>query len=769
VVAYHAGVLIPEPLLRSIQQALNSFDESLNNPNFSLPQNQEQSTNEGFSENFGETFASKDEKEVEENAEFYKENDDKIENQYTLRYTEKVFDEWDNDHDPGYVSVRMTEDEFIASGDAIFDQNKIEKRENCEESAEELKLENEPNNMSESKLNKASPSPSHKTPKPDRKSPVENLTVRIENSSKGPRSSSVGLSPSILLSNCSSSPSSIDDRQLSGSSSPKSSMVNNNRREYSESSQASSMCSSPLKGTFTPKNFGPLVPRLRPKRFNNQGEEKREFVVNKGTAALEEPDFNNDDLFQLSQDGSENKNDDLSLSSEEESLLGNRMFMTSSVQNKIDGSETVTTLLPDNSRSAAETLKNDSREENHIQNSLSQRNLVEEEEMMLSRADESMETTLQDNSILQNGTQEQNLNGDEASEMIHTYPSPEKLDCLPLRVVFEKGRTGLQCSKDFFYPTGSVVAGRYQVCREIGSTTFSTAMHCADHLNGAHPVCLKIVRNNKDYFDKSLDEIKLLRYMNTHGHPEKYNILSMMDYFYFQEHLIIVSELLGENLHELSVRLKQDDIPNYFTVPRVKLIMKQVLEALAFMNRIGLIHCDIKPENIAMKDYLRGHVKLIDFGSANFSSNFSAVYVQSRAYRAPEVILGLPHLSPGIDSWSLGAVMGELLTGYVLFENDSCTSLLARITSITGPLPSYMIESGTLSWKYYTSEGVLFRRGQERNDVELLYPKQTSLQARFDQTDPILLDFATCMLSNDPRDRLFPCEALSHPWMTSCE
>ena len=52
--------------------------------------------------------------------------------------------------------------------------------------------------------------------------------------------------------------------------------------------------------------------------------------------------------------------------------------------------------------------------------------------------------------------------------------------------------------------------------------------------------------------------------------------------------------------------------------------------------------------------------------------------MQSRSYRAPEVILGLPY-DQKIDLWSLGAILAELLTGYVLFQNDSVPSMLARI------------------------------------------------------------------------------------------
>jgi serine/threonine protein kinase len=60
-------------------------------------------------------------------------------------------------------------------------------------------------------------------------------------------------------------------------------------------------------------------------------------------------------------------------------------------------------------------------------------------------------------------------------------------------------------------------------------------------------------------------------------------------------------------------------------------------------------------------------VKVIDLGSSCFITDHLSSYVQSRSYRAPEVILGLPY-GQKIDIWSLGCILAELATGYVLFQ-----------------------------------------------------------------------------------------------------
>lgn len=67
-------------------------------------------------------------------------------------------------------------------------------------------------------------------------------------------------------------------------------------------------------------------------------------------------------------------------------------------------------------------------------------------------------------------------------------------------------------------------------------------------------------------------------------------------------------------------------------------------------------------------------VKVIDFGSSCYIFDHLSSYVQSRSYRAPEVMLGLSYNSK-IDMWSLGCILAELWTGRVLFQNESQSTL----------------------------------------------------------------------------------------------
>lgn len=85
-----------------------------------------------------------------------------------------------------------------------------------------------------------------------------------------------------------------------------------------------------------------------------------------------------------------------------------------------------------------------------------------------------------------------------------------------------------------------------------------------------------------------------------------------------------------------------------------------------FLRRHKLIHCDLKPENVLLVAPQRSGIKVIDFGSSCFVDEKMYTYVQSRFYRSPEVILGLPY-GCEIDMWSFGCILAELFMGYPLF------------------------------------------------------------------------------------------------------
>ena len=254
-------------------------------------------------------------------------------------------------------------------------------------------------------------------------------------------------------------------------------------------------------------------------------------------------------------------------------------------------------------------------------------------------------------------------------------------------------------------------------------------------------VCLKVIKNTKDFFDQSLDEIKILELLRQTNQCHENNILEMKTFFYHKEHLIIVTELLRQNLFEFGKYITDNEEPQYFTRNRLCYICRQCLVALSFVHKLGLVHSDIKPENILLASYSRARVKVIDFGSSCYLTDRQSSYIQSRSYRAPEVVLGLPY-SGKIDIWSLGCVIAEMYTGQVTFQNDSVVTmlsrieaicgafptqmLLSRIEAICGAFPTQMIENGRQSGQFFTPTGLLYEKADYDDDSECRHNQSPS-------------------------------------------
>ncbi|EAS00422.2 Serine/Threonine kinase domain protein (macronuclear) [Tetrahymena thermophila SB210] len=355
-------------------------------------------------------------------------------------------------------------------------------------------------------------------------------------------------------------------------------------------------------------------------------------------------------------------------------------------------------------------------------------------------------------------------------------------DAFNLKVIFDRERTGFEETKEFPIVINSIIAGRYQVMEYLGSAAFSKAIQCLDLVTN-RVMCMKIIENNKDYFDQSIDEIKLLRYINYNGDVDEKNVLRYFDYFYHKEHLFIITELLEENLYEFYKFNRENEQQRYFTVGRLQKITQQILVALDFIHSLRLIHCDLKPENILMKSKPKGEVKVIDFGSSCFIHDHLSSYVQSRSYRAPEVIIGCKY-DYRIDIWSLGCILAELWTGNVLFQNDNIQGLLARVIGIIGPFPEWMMKEGRLVQNFFTREKLLYMEVFEEADqsqaigdqqdgqrqkiktgkIQILVPKHSNLKARLRTEDHLFIDFVRQCLQIDFTRRPTAKEALSHPW-----
>jgi len=125
-----------------------------------------------------------------------------------------------------------------------------------------------------------------------------------------------------------------------------------------------------------------------------------------------------------------------------------------------------------------------------------------------------------------------------------------------------------------------------------------------------------------------------------------------------------LTEFMREKQRKEGRKLSEDE---------VRLIMKQVLQAIDFFQSRGLLHRDIKPENFVINRDTY-HVKMIDFGTSRDVSNTKppyTAYVSTRWYRAPECALRTYYYGPASDIFAIGCVFAELFLGMPIFPGSS--------------------------------------------------------------------------------------------------
>lgn len=144
------------------------------------------------------------------------------------------------------------------------------------------------------------------------------------------------------------------------------------------------------------------------------------------------------------------------------------------------------------------------------------------------------------------------------------------------------------------------------------------------------------------------------------------NIVRIKDFIVFHKHICIVTELLSISLYDLLEENKFTPVNMQY----IRTFAIQIFNALAFLKEHNIIHSDIKPENVLLKNRSKTGIKLIDFGTSMFIHESTYMYIQSRFYRAPEVILGSPY-DFAIDMWSVGCLLAELYLGSPLFAGTN--------------------------------------------------------------------------------------------------
>ncbi|CAO3643198.1 unnamed protein product [Cunninghamella echinulata] len=260
---------------------------------------------------------------------------------------------------------------------------------------------------------------------------------------------------------------------------------------------------------------------------------------------------------------------------------------------------------------------------------------------------------------------------------------------------------------------GSAEGHRYIILDVLGAGTFGQVVKCKN-MKTQEMFAVKVVKNKLAYFKQSMMEVTILEMLNQrYDVDDQHHILRLKDTFIHKKHLCLVFELMSVNLYEL---IKQNQFRGLST-NLVRVFTAQILDSLTVLNEARIIHCDLKPENILLQNLESPNIKVIDFGSACHEAQTMYTYIQSRFYRSPEVLAGLPYTS-AIDMWSLGCIAAELFLGLPLFPGSSEYNQITRIVEMLGLPPAYMIEMGKNSHRYFDRQ--VDENGQKHYELKSL-------------------------------------------------
>ncbi|KAL7067017.1 protein kinase domain-containing protein [Cryptosporidium serpentis] len=268
----------------------------------------------------------------------------------------------------------------------------------------------------------------------------------------------------------------------------------------------------------------------------------------------------------------------------------------------------------------------------------------------------------------------------------------------------------------FVWHVGQYLTPRYRVIGLAGEGTFGRVFECED-LKRKRKVAIKVVRNVQRYTEAAKIEAEILRDIALHDEfGTSYCVMLHNAFLYNTHHMCLVFEKLGPSLYDFL----GGNCARGFLLADIQSIAEQMLWALAFLRKMKLTHTDLKLENILLVESgyiwvnaprhpgslirrpIRSEIRLIDFGSATYDDDYHGSIINTRQYRAPEVILDIGW-DMSSDMWSFGCILMELYTGVLLFKTHEHLEHLAMMEEIIGPFPQYMFHTaymGTAGKKY---------------------------------------------------------------------
>ncbi|KAM9786180.1 NUAK family SNF1-like kinase 1 [Neosynchiropus ocellatus] len=213
---------------------------------------------------------------------------------------------------------------------------------------------------------------------------------------------------------------------------------------------------------------------------------------------------------------------------------------------------------------------------------------------------------------------------------------------------------------------------RFEVMETLGKGTYGKVKKAVERAS-LKTVAIKSIR--KERITDELDRIHIQREVEITSSLRHANIIRFYEVFESRDKIVIVMEFASRG--EL-----YDHIQEKGKLPEAdaRSIFRQITSAVHYCHKNGVVHRDLKLENILLDKDL--NVKLADFGLSNRyqSGAMLQTYCGSPLYAAPEIVKGLPYQGPEVDCWALGVLLYALVYSSMPFDGASHAILTEQIT-----------------------------------------------------------------------------------------
>jgi serine/threonine protein kinase len=226
-----------------------------------------------------------------------------------------------------------------------------------------------------------------------------------------------------------------------------------------------------------------------------------------------------------------------------------------------------------------------------------------------------------------------------------------------------------------------LLGGRYQVIHEVGIGGMARVLHARD-LNLQREVAVKVLRD--DLVQDPAFQARFLQEARAAANLLHPNIVTVYDFGHDPTRYFIVMEYVSGT--DLKTYLRRR---GRLTVTEAVDLAIQVCAGVGYAHRAGLVHCDLKPQNILIT--ADGRAKITDFGIARALASIQAdetadVVWGSPLYMSPEQAMGAPP-SPASDVYALGVILFELLTGRLPFDASEAEEVTRMHLGAAPPSP----------------------------------------------------------------------------------